>query len=134
MDGIWLEPFFIRLDGVVDRRVDHGKVEERRCPGWTSTAEIVSAAIAFNSEIGSAAAGTAHIRQPQMMRPVSLRSPVIVSPFRVFRSAPLYCTHARFGSVVRDQPVRRIGSEVMHEVRVHTTPSGATNKQRARRK
>jgi len=39
VDGIWLEPFLIRLNGVVDRRVDHGKVEERRRPGWTSTGE-----------------------------------------------------------------------------------------------
>jgi hypothetical protein len=27
------------LNGVVDRRMDHGKVEERRRPGWTSTGE-----------------------------------------------------------------------------------------------
>ena len=38
-DGIWLEPFLIRLNGVVDRRMDHGKVEERRRPGWTSSGE-----------------------------------------------------------------------------------------------
>ena len=38
-DGIGVEPFLIRLNGVVDRRVDHGKVEERRRPGWTSTGE-----------------------------------------------------------------------------------------------
>ena len=39
VDGIWLEPFLICLNGVVDRRVHHGKVEERRRPGWTSTGE-----------------------------------------------------------------------------------------------
>jgi len=38
-DRIVLEPFLIRLYGVVDRRVDHGKVEERCRPGWTSTGE-----------------------------------------------------------------------------------------------
>ena len=36
-DGIWLEAFLIRLNGIVDRRVDHGKVQQRRRPGWTST-------------------------------------------------------------------------------------------------
>ena len=39
LDGIWLEPFLIRLNGVVDRRMNHGKVEERRRTGWTATGE-----------------------------------------------------------------------------------------------
>ena len=30
---IRLEPSFERLNGVVDRRVDHGQVESRRTPG-----------------------------------------------------------------------------------------------------
>ena len=87
-DGICVEAFLIRLNGIVDRRVDHGKVQQRRRPGWTSTGKDGSAAIAFNSVIGSAAVGAAPIRQPQRMRPVNLRSLVMESLLREFPFCP----------------------------------------------
>ena len=70
--------FLICLSGVVDRRVDHGKVEERRRPGWTSTGEdrIRRDHVQLGDRV--AAAGATQIRQEPMMRPVSLRSLVIV--------------------------------------------------------
>ena len=100
-DGIWLEPFLIRLNGVVDRRVDHGKVEERRRPGWTSTGEDGFSRDHVQPLIGSAAAGAAHIRQLPMMRPVSLRSPVMVPLFLACFRSSSRIEHTALGSRCR---------------------------------
>jgi hypothetical protein len=52
-------PFLVRLDSVVDRCVDHRKVEHRREPAGRPPAKVVSDAVAFYAVIGSAFARAA---------------------------------------------------------------------------